>query len=76
MATHVCPANGCEIEVAMDKLACPKHWARVSRPTQQRVYQTWRARKRLKTLETIRAHHRAMTAAELEMNSDPGEESS
>jgi len=51
------------------KLACPEHWALVSRPTQQRVYQTWRARRRTKTLEAIRAHHRAITAAELEMNS-------
>jgi hypothetical protein len=69
MAEHVCPAVGCDVLVPASKLACPTHWALVSPRTQQRVYQTWRARKSLKTLEAMRDHHRAITAAELEMNS-------
>jgi hypothetical protein len=69
MSEHPCPAHGCKQMVPNAKLACPQHWALVTKPTQQRVYQTYRARQRLRTAETMLAHYRAMEAAELEMNS-------
>jgi hypothetical protein len=73
MAEHPCPKYGCDRLVPASKLACPEHWALVSKPTQQRVHQTWKARKQLRTIEAMRAHHRAITAAELEMNSAVGD---
>jgi hypothetical protein len=35
---HKCPVDGCNISVGNQYLMCPKHWARVSKETQRRVY--------------------------------------
>jgi hypothetical protein len=69
VSPHLCPANGCEQLVPHNKLACPVHWARVSRPTQQRVSSTWRRRQRHPTLQCVQAHLAAMQAAIAEINS-------
>lgn len=59
--THDCPAKGCLAPVPVEQLACRKHWALVSRPTQQRVYREYRA-------GTMAGHAAAMQAAVEEMN--------
>lgn len=41
--SHRCPADGCTRLVPNEQLACRIHWARVSRPTQRRVYAAYRS---------------------------------
>jgi hypothetical protein len=40
--THDCPATGCGRQVKRSQLACPAHWAMVSKPTQREVYAAYR----------------------------------
>jgi hypothetical protein len=60
-APHDCPAEACHRQVPRSKLACPEHWALVSRPTQQRVYKAYRE-------SDFGAHVTAMGEAIQEMN--------
>ena len=40
--THDCPADGCHVQCDFDRLACPRHWRMVSRPTQRALLAAWR----------------------------------
>lgn len=36
-----CPISGCHRQHSRSLLMCPTHWKRVSKPTQQRVYDAY-----------------------------------
>jgi hypothetical protein len=61
VSTHTCPKEGCQAQVPQHQLACRRHWARVSAPTQREVYAAYRSG------DTDR-HWAAMDAAIAEMN--------
>jgi len=42
-ASHECPIPGCGISVPYGRLLCLKHWHRVPRSIQARVYSTYRS---------------------------------
>lgn len=63
---HQCPAAGCpKSNVPESRLACPRHWAMVSRQGQQMVWDAHRA-------GDFAALVDAMFLAVLEMNAHPG----
>ena len=62
--THECPKTGCQRRVNRSQLACPRHWALVSRPTQRMVYTAYRS-------GDFGAHAAAMADAIDEMNEAP-----
>jgi hypothetical protein len=41
---HTCPYPGCDEQVAVQRLACRRHWYTVSKPTRDRVWDTYRNR--------------------------------
>lgn len=38
--THECPAPGCAVQVAYERLACPSHWYSIAKPLRDAL---WRA---------------------------------
>jgi hypothetical protein len=62
--THECPRNGCTRRVPARMLACRSDWYRVSAPTRQRVWETYRA------APGSAAHLEACAQAISEMNAE------
>lgn len=51
-----CPVRGCTGHAQPKHVMCLEHWKRVSRSTQEAVYETWRAVGARPTLDAIQAH--------------------
>jgi len=61
-AHHVCPVAGCDAQVVHGRLLCLRHWRRVPRPIQRRVWRWWR-KLRCGELRARRLHDAACEAA-------------
>lgn len=62
MTTHNCPIPGCGAKIAATKLLCARHWSRVPRELQTRVYSAYRQR-RADDDASIKEHRAAARAA-------------
>lgn len=58
-----CPIAGCPRRRETDHLMCGRHWHRVPRALQDRVYRTWNARLRTDDPAAVNAHEAAKKAA-------------
>lgn len=39
---HDCPAPGCEVRVAFDRLACRRHWYSILKSLRDALWRAWR----------------------------------
>ncbi len=58
-----CRIRRCDERIAIDKIACRRHWELVPEPLKQAVYAAWRARRATRCRETIDAHRAVVDEA-------------
>lgn len=69
---HECPVGECSLLIPYEVLLCRRHWAKVPRDLQRKVYRAWRRGRGAGTPEHLEAMRQAIAAVEVELRVDRG----